>query len=311
MLTNVDQLLLSQYLNVYQTLHNKLYHTSSKYVVISLNKDSILTSETVDKLRNKVQYKGTVYVVLCNGDPICYFTMLHRRTSCISSELIVKQLGYSTMYDSAELVNAITTFALLTLYERKIYTVNKIWFYINKHHISNGKLYQHGILHSDIGSSLKSEILQQHIDKKYHARLINRNNIQRIDIDILQCVGSLMLNNTDVNYLRSFIFRLVCNNTLNLVYTTSKYPISVIVSTHDDKDTLHNVYGDTTCLDSYVANMLLNSEYNYRDLYIDDRTGIYSDIAVVKECMYTDKYINGIVINKNEYKQLGDTICNV
>lgn len=310
MLTEVDKLLLSQYLTIYQTLHYKLYNCTSDYIVISLNKDSVLTDATVNKLRSKVYHKGTLYLVLYKNEPICYFTMLRKQTSCISNNLIIKQIGYSTMYDTTTLIRAMTVYTLLTMYERKLYNVDKIWFYLNKPYTHDGKLYQHSILHRDIGSNLKLETLQQYVDKKYRIQPINNTNIFRVDRNTLQCIGSLMMNNTDIDYLSNFCIRLVRNNTLNLVYMADKYPIAVIVSTHDTDDTLHNVYGDTCCLNSYVASMLLNSKYNCKELYIDDCIGTYSSIDAVK-CMYTDKYISSVNITKHEYKHLGDTICNV
>ena len=57
--------------------------------------------------------------------------------------------------------------------------------------------------------------------------------------------------------------------------------------------------------------MLLNSEFEYRELCIDDYHNKYANIEVVNDYMCVDKYISSVNIAKNEYKELGDTICNI
>lgn len=311
MLNILDQLLLEKYLTVYQTLHKKLYHYNSRYTVISLNNDSVLTNDTVNKLKCNICYNGTLYVVLYNKEPICYFTMLIKRTSLVSNELIVKQIHSSTIYDVKELVHAITSFCLILLYERKLYTVNKIWFYLNKPFNNQGKLYHHDVFPMYLASGIELEYLQHNVDKRYTTKSITTNDIRRIDNNTLSCIGDLMFNTTDVDYLRNFNKKLIGNNTLNLVYTTHKYPVAIVISTHNNRDTLYNCYGDTSCLNSYVASMLLNSEFEYRELCIDDYCNNYANIEVVNSYMWVDKYISSVNIAKNEYKELGDTICNI
>ena len=311
MLNILDQLLLEKYLTVYQTLHKKLYHYNSRYTVISLNDDSVLTNDTVNELKCNMHYNGTLYVVLYNKEPVCYFTMLIKRTSLVSNELIVKQIHSGTMYDAKELVHAITSFCLILLYERKLYTVNKIWFYLNKPFNNQGKLYQHDVFPMYLASGIELEWLQQNVDKRYTTKSITTNDIRHIDNNTLCCIGDLIFNTTDVDYLRNFNKKLIGNNTLNLVYTTNKYPVAIVISTHDNTDTLYNCYGDTSCLNSYVANMLLNSEFEYRELCINDYYNKYANIEVVNDYMCVDKYISSVNIAKNEYKELGDTICNI
>ena len=138
-----------------------------------------------------------------------------------------------------------------------------------------------------------------------------RSNKSRIYLffDMINC--AIKYQSGYVDYLRNFNKKLIGNNTLNLVYTTNKYPVAIVISTHDNTDTLYNCYGDTSCLNSYVANMLLNSEFEYRELYIDDHYNNYVNTAVVHEYMCVDKYISSVNIAKNEYKELGDTICNI
>lgn len=311
MLNILDQLLLEKYLTVYQTLHEKLYHYNSRYTVISLNSDSVLTSDTVNELKCNICYNGTVYVVLYNRKPICYFTMLIKRTSLISNELIVKQIHSRTIYDAKELVHAITSFCLMRLYEKKLYTVNKIWFYLNKPFNNQGKLYQYNIFPMCLDSGIELEYLQHNIDKQYTTKSITTNDIRYVDNNTLSCIGDLMFNTTDVDYLRNFNKKLIGDNTLNLVYTTHKYPVAIVISTHNPTNILYNCYGDTSCLNSYVASMLLNSEFEYKELYIDDYYNDYANAEVVNDYMWVDKYISSVNISKNEYKELGDTICNI
>src|SRR5574344_2030135 len=283
MLNILDQLLLEKYLTVYQTLHEKLYHYNSRYTVISLNSDSVLTSDTVNELKCNICYNGTVYVVLYNRKPICYFTMLIK----------------------------ITSLCLMLLYERKLYTVNKIWFYLNKPFNNQGKLYQYNIFPTCLDSGIELEYLQHNIDKQYTTKSITTNDIRYVDNNTLSCIGDLMFNTTDVDYLRNFNKKLIGDNTLNLVYTTHKYPVAIVISTRNPTNILYNCYGDTSCLNSYVASILLNSEFEYRELYIDDHYNDYANAEVVNDYMWVDKYISSVNISKNEYKELGDTICNI
>ena len=307
MLTNLDKLLLMHYAAAYQSLHYRLYGYKPRYLVVSLNEDSVLSSETVASLSIQIP-NDRIYAVLYNEEPVCYFNMRRKKRSLISNELIVRQLGIGTIYDTLELIQAITCFCLWSMYERKLYNVTKIWFYLNRPYMQ----YPSSEYVTNEYESLDLENLQYCVDNRYATRTITNKNMHRLDDFTLQCIGALMLNNTDLDYLRNFRRDIVNTNRLNLVYNNSNYPVAIVRSvTDNDSETICGFHGDTTCLNSYIAQSLLFNDRNYRALYIDDKDGICAGIPVVKDYMRRLKYICNIPVTKYEYQKLGDTICNV
>ena len=128
MLSHLDKLLIQQYFPVYESLHKKLYGSNPLYTVVSLNYNSMLSSDSIAKFKQGINYTGSLYAILYKEQPILYFTLYIRRTSLIAAELIVENIT-SAGYDDKCAIQSIVTYCLLKLHQRKVYAVNRIRFH--------------------------------------------------------------------------------------------------------------------------------------------------------------------------------------
>ena len=127
MLSHLDKLLIQQYFPRYEFLHKELYGNDPLYTVVSLNYNSMLSSASIAKFKQGINYTGSLYAVLYKEQPILYFNLRIRRISLAASELIVKNIT-ATAYDNTYATQAIVTYCLLKLHQRGLYAVNRIRF---------------------------------------------------------------------------------------------------------------------------------------------------------------------------------------
>ena len=127
MLSHLDKLLIQQYFPVYELLHRKLYGSNPLYTVVSLNYNGMLSSASITKFKQGIKYTGSLYSILYNEQPILYFTISIRKTSLVTSEVIIENVTH-TDYDNKYATQSIVTYCMLKLHQRGIYTVNRIRF---------------------------------------------------------------------------------------------------------------------------------------------------------------------------------------
>jgi hypothetical protein len=85
----------------------------------------MLSSTSIAKFKQGIDHQGSLYAILQNEQPILYFTLVIKKTSLVTSELIADVL-YDTSDDDISTTQAIVTYCMLKLHQRGIYTVNRI-----------------------------------------------------------------------------------------------------------------------------------------------------------------------------------------
>jgi len=297
MLSELDMLLLRQQLPQYFRLYYKLYTRDPRYSAAMLNDNTC------------VVFEGT--------QEVSRLTFELTKVSLRFYNLIVTDTHTKVMYDGAEMVRVVTTMSLLYLYKCKMYNVLNIILYSSVKIDTKGALY---VRCSDTvfnATALDLECMNYHSQllrelNKKSVRLTSQN-IQHMPDDLLRMVGETILHETDMDYLKHCAARRLGDTIIDAIYINNgRYPDSFLTISDNKKVcTVHNHYGNSKYICSYLVDAMLETDRLDRDFYINDIEGWCRNIHDITHYIDFMKYITVLPLTRDAYVKLGEAICSV